>query len=187
MIRKIALLRTWVAAPAALVALAIPALAADRSSRPEPSAQALTRLQARIPSGEVARVVVAGEARLLLSPVFSSDGVRGASQDSARIEPTLIHWSEIDRIEKRGSSRRRAGFVGALMGTAAGAVAGLVITEGSGEGLFGEYGVIVLATVGGASGAIVGSMAGTLVPGWVEVYPETEPPPGSAWGLGRRK
>jgi hypothetical protein len=152
---------------------------ADEARKP-PDQETIDRLQARFHSGRSARLSTLVGERILVSPVFTPEGVR-----SATTEPALVPWSEIERIDARSGSPGRGAVVGGVLGLGAGVALGFISAlSGETSGGTNEWiGAIGLGTVAGAT---VGAFLGSGFPGWMKVYPDV-PEPGSGWGLRKRK
>lgn len=141
----------------------------------------MTRLQHLFPEGRRARVRSLQGERVLLSPAFTSEGVRAVDQDGV---VTLTSWSQIEGIDARGGSPGKGALVGGIIGFAFGVGTGFAVALGdeSGSGVGTWIGWTALCT---ATGAMGGATVGLAIPGWTRVYPG-RPGGGSAWGLQKK-
>jgi len=170
----------WRPVSVALGILSILRPAFADAPRTAPDARTIDRLQALFHGGRSARLSMTTGERILVSPAFSNQGVRVPG------EPSLMPWSEIERIDARGGRPGRGALIGGIIGFGVGVGLGFAAALGdeSGHGVREWIGITFVSTGGGAiGGAMLGALA--LPGGWSQVYPARET--GSSWGLRKRK
>ncbi len=138
-----------------------------------PGNRDLARIQMRFASGRPARTIGQGGTQIVNSPRITPKGVEWlapsvAGQDTL-LPPTMVQWTEIERLQTRGSAAGVGAATGAII------VGGLTLVVGislsSDPFLGGNPAGVMAATAGGVLfGAGVGTLVGAAIPKWVNVH-----------------
>jgi len=160
------------AAPSAVFAEPV----AESASFETPGSQELTRIQKRFASGRPARITGQGRTQIVTSPRITPEGVAwlppsAAGQDSLPSAP-MLHWTEIERLQTRGSAAGLGAAAGAIV------VGGLALAVGISMANDPYYssardpsGAVAAVAVGSALvGAGVGALIGAAIPKWANVH-----------------
>lgn len=157
---------------------ALPPVAGDFSLGPGvPDAETLDGVAAIVRPGHRIRITRPDQLRASGYAVGVSErGIHGFVPDEASeanpVAPTLIPWSQIQRLDRRGNNAGRGalitggtfGALGAMIGAAAVAAFG----DGGGADVAGGAGVGF--AVAGGFGALLGAAFGAAVPAWHQFY-----------------
>jgi hypothetical protein len=138
-----------------------------------PEHRDLTRIQHRFASGRPARIVWQGVTQIVNSPRITPEGVTWLAPSAAGLDtppaPTMVHWTEIERLQTRGSAAGIGAVYGAIVvGGLAMAVGFSIASDPFFQG--DEAGVLALAAGGALFGAGVGALVGAAIPKWVNVH-----------------
>lgn len=138
-----------------------------------PEDRDLTRIQDRFASGRPARIVWQGGTPIVNSPRITPEGVAWLAPSAAGLDtlpaPTMVHWTEIERLQTRGSAAGIGAVYGAItVGGLAMGVGFAIVSDPFFQG--DEAGVLALAAGGALIGAGVGALVGAAIPKWVNVH-----------------
>lgn len=141
-----------------------------------PEGQDLTRIQERFASGRPARIIAQGRTQIVSSPRITPEGVAWLAPSAPGQDPlppsSMLHWSEIERVQARGNAAGIGAATGAII------VGGLALAVGISmassdwfSGARDPGGAVAAATLGGAIvGAGVGALVGAVIPKWVNIH-----------------